>query len=63
MRLSVNNTGFEVPIYVTCNIPTFPLVARHFSQPGFGRSGGAGKEIIVETVEYNLNDSLLTEDK
>ena len=45
-----------------CNIPTFPLVARRFSQPGFGRSGGVENEIIVETVEYNLNYSLLNKD-
>ena len=32
-----------------CNIPTFPLVARRFSQPGFGRSGGVGNAIILET--------------
>ena len=29
-----------------CNIPTFPLAARRFSQPGFGRSGGVDDEII-----------------
>ena len=28
-----------------CNIPTFPLVARRFSQPVFGSSGGAGNGI------------------
>ena len=32
-----------------CNIPTFPLVARRFSQPGFGRNGGVGDGIISET--------------
>ena len=39
--------------YLICDIPTFPLVARRFSQPGFGRSGGVGNERIVETVVYN----------
>ena len=32
-------------IFIICNIPTFPLVSRRFSQPGFGSSGGAGDEI------------------
>ena len=30
--------------WIVCNIPTFPLIARRFSQPGFGRSGGVGNE-------------------
>ena len=33
-----------------CNIPTFPLVARRFSQPVFGRNGVVGDQdqILVE---------------
>ena len=53
---SFRGTAFYQEI---CNIPTFPLVARRFSQPGFGRSGGVENDIIVYTVEYKLNDSLL----
>ena len=32
----------------SCHIPTFPLVARRFRQPGFGKSGGVGDKINVE---------------
>ena len=56
--LKYNNVGHQY----ASNIPIFPLVARRFSQPGFGRSGGVENEINVETVEYNYNICLFKKD-
>ena len=41
-----------------CNIPTFPLAARRFSQPGFGWSGGVGDEmnrVWIDLCKNNKN--------
>ena len=45
-RFLVGSKFKKHQFFDTCNIPTFLLVARRFSQPGFGRSGGVGDKII-----------------
>ena len=41
------NKSEELEMLFNCNIPTFSLVARRFSQPRFGKSGGVGDAIIT----------------
>ena len=56
----------SIETYFACNIPTFPLVTRRFSQPGFGRSGGVGngierkRNLIFIIYIYNLLRKLTT---